>query len=279
MFFLARSKKCYNRENKNKKEDLMETLEQTPVEEMKPDKKDKTSKKLFNWKIDAPLLAVLAVLLILAGFGYWKYYFSQAKSKNTESASTESTTETTSQSEPIDESESTTTPSTETSTPATNSNTPSANKSSGTSSNSGGSSTPTTPASPATPTPVVFAVTALSAKSDHTSVCSNENTLVSFTGDITTNKAGTVHYNWQRSDGASTGDQTLAFNSAGTKQVTTSWTLFAPPITQVPWILRPFVGTTYAVAVGQTLWEQLNITSPNAVNSGHVSFSYAPCYQ
>ena len=48
--------------------------------------------------------------------------------------------------------------------------------------------------------------------------------------DITTNSAGTVTYNWKRSDGAidTAVHPDLVFVAAGTKSVTTSWSTTAP---------------------------------------------------
>ncbi len=46
---------------------------------------------------------------------------------------------------------------------------------------------------------------------------------ISFSASITVDKAGTVVYNWLRSDGATGSRESVTFNSAGTQEVSTIW--------------------------------------------------------
>ncbi len=67
---------------------------------------------------------------------------------------------------------------------------------------------------------------------------------ITFTGQITTNGAGTVTYHWERSDGSSTAVETLNFTAAGSQTVTRTWSLGSS-------------GTNYSG------WQRLYIDSPN----------------
>lgn len=103
-----------------------------------------------------------------------------------------------------------------------------------------------------TPTPIAFRVTAVVAAVAPISsnVCP---TTFNFSGTITTNLAGTVNFKWERSDGASGISQSLVFDSAGSKTVTTSWQLSndEPP----------------------TKWEKLHVLSPNDISSNEATFT------
>lgn len=229
------------------------------------DKKTSGKKKFlqWNWKM-AALLGVL-ILLLIGVAGYFTLRYSNSKSKKASNASEEqkntngvSTQDNTTSTVPT--TGNSTTPSTSTST-------------SGKKSSSGGTSATQTAT-------VTFAVTSTSASADRTSVCSNVDTVVNFIGTITSNKAGTVHYHWARSDGGVMADALLDFTAAGTKQVVgTSWTMPAVPVAQVPWYLRPFVKESYALSGGTppTRWEQIVVTSPNAISSNRAEFTYMPC--
>jgi hypothetical protein len=73
-----------------------------------------------------------------------------------------------------------------------------------------------------------------------------------FTGKITTNKAGTVKYYWERSNGYKSASTSLKFSAAGTKSVTHSW----------------------AVNDSYSGWARVNVTSPNSKASGKASFTF-----
>lgn len=72
-----------------------------------------------------------------------------------------------------------------------------------------------------------------------------------FTGVITANGPGAVTYQWERSDGAASTEQTLNFSAAGSQNVTSEWSLFAD-------------------ASG---WERLHILSPIDLTSAQASFT------
>lgn len=93
----------------------------------------------------------------------------------------------------------------------------------------------------ATSTPTSFAVTSVvfsSSDAVKTDTCPQT---FDYSAAITTNKAGTVTYHWEFSDGSSSSDQTLTFNSAGTQTVSGTWD----------------IGTTGAY------WVKLYINEPN----------------
>jgi len=96
-----------------------------------------------------------------------------------------------------------------------------------------------------TPTPG-FQVTAVSATVDNALVnsCSNRFT---YTGQITANAAGTVTYQWQRSDGMLEPAATLTFTGVGTNPVTETWD----------------VGCSSSCSY----WMKLLVTAPNAMQS------------
>ncbi len=68
-------------------------------------------------------------------------------------------------------------------------------------------------------------VIAVSLRAERLARTSSCPTTVDFRGSITMNGRGTVKYTFERSDGATAPYSTLYFASAGTKQVSTSWTL------------------------------------------------------
>jgi hypothetical protein len=75
-----------------------------------------------------------------------------------------------------------------------------------------------------------------------------------FTGRITTNREGTVHYRWLRSDGYTGAEQTLVFTTAGTKTVTSYWELGG------------LMGTY------RDRWMQIEIVAPNSRTSNQAEF-------
>lgn len=91
----------------------------------------------------------------------------------------------------------------------------------------------------------------LSTVDSFTGKCSKQ---FDFTGEIKTNGAMTVKYTWLRSDGATSPEKTLEFDAAGSKTVTTSWTLGAD-------------GNTY-----EGLWQQIKITTPEEILSNKAEF-------
>ena len=78
---------------------------------------------------------------------------------------------------------------------------------------------------------------------------------IAFSGRITVNAAGTVRYTFTRSDGATAPEQTLAFTAAGSKDVSTTWTLGGSSL------------PTYSG------WEAIKIVSPNPMESSKAMFS------
>lgn len=113
-------------------------------------------------------------------------------------------------------------------------------------------STPTkTPTPSPTTTPGVVNIEA-----NVTPTTSNEcNKKFTFTAKIYTNAAMTVKYKWVRSDNASGTEQTLTYDSAGMKEVTTDWTLGQAS------------GSTY------NGWERIEITSPGTALSNKAEFT------
>ncbi len=76
-----------------------------------------------------------------------------------------------------------------------------------------------------------------------------------FSGSITVNEPGTVSYIFTRSDGATdTLTKKLTFSAAGTKSVSTTWTLGGAPLPR-------YKG-----------WQAIKILSPNPLNSAHADF-------
>jgi hypothetical protein len=75
------------------------------------------------------------------------------------------------------------------------------------------------------------------------------------TAHITANGEGDVDYHWTRSDGASAPVESVHFNSAGTKNVTTKW----------------YLGSFWAG--GDPEWQGIYIDSPNHQDFGHVNIN------
>jgi hypothetical protein len=147
--------------------------------------------------------------------------------------------------------------------------------------------TPTPTPAAATPTPIIFAVTGVTASADTQTVCTGVFREVSFEGTIATNAAGTVSYHWLGSDGGITSGAPLNFAGAGSQTVTTSWgsTWGNPlPAMNQPSIFERFLslfeGRAYALPFPDpvTFWEQLVVTSPNAISSNQASFVSSPYY-
>jgi hypothetical protein len=115
-----------------------------------------------------------------------------------------------------------------------------------------GESTSLTPTVTATPTSN-FKVTSLAAAvavpSSSCPTTTSPITLV-FTATITTNEAGTVKYQWERSDGSTPIQGTLNFTEAGTKTVNNSWKFFGA-----------YDGSA-----------KLTVTSPNVIKSNDANF-------
>jgi Tol biopolymer transport system component len=103
--------------------------------------------------------------------------------------------------------------------------------------------------------PAVFAVTGVNASvnPNNSAVCPSDK--FTFTGQITSNAAGTVTYRWERSDGAHGPDQTINFGGPGSQTVTTQWQLGA----------------------GGTFWEKVHVTSPNDISSNQATFTHSAC--
>lgn len=75
-----------------------------------------------------------------------------------------------------------------------------------------------------------------------------------FSGRITTNREGTVRYRWLRSDGSTAGEETLVFDTAGSKTVTTFW--------QLGGMMRTY----------RDYWMRLEILAPNPLLSNKAMF-------
>lgn len=75
-----------------------------------------------------------------------------------------------------------------------------------------------------------------------------------FNGTITTNGAGTVRYQWERSDSATSPIETITFNSAGTHTISNSWNL----------------GNSLSYFNG---WQRLRILAPNETTSNMATFT------
>ncbi|MFL6231354.1 MAG: RICIN domain-containing protein [Pyrinomonadaceae bacterium] len=78
--------------------------------------------------------------------------------------------------------------------------------------------------------------------------------VIKFNGKITTDGPATVQYVFERSDGASGPVSTLVFDGAGTKEVSTTWTLGGAAL------------PTYGG------WEQIVISAPNKAGSNKAAF-------
>lgn len=111
-----------------------------------------------------------------------------------------------------------------------------------------------TPILTATPTPtstfkVTSVATAVAVPTNSCPTTAVPITLV-FTATITTNEAGTVKYQWERSDGSTPIQGTISFSEAGTKTVKNNWKFFGP-----------YDGSA-----------KLTITSPNVIKSNDADF-------
>jgi hypothetical protein len=76
-----------------------------------------------------------------------------------------------------------------------------------------------------------------------------------FSAEITTNAAGTVTYKWERSDNANAPEESLTFNSAGTKTVTSTWSRWFDP------------------GDNDTGWKRVYINEPNHQTFSQASFT------
>ena len=115
-----------------------------------------------------------------------------------------------------------------------------------------GESTSPTETPSATPTSnfkVTSVAAAVAVPSNSCPTTSSPITLV-FTATITTNEAGTVKYQWERSDGSTPVQGTIAFSEAGTKTVKNNWKFFGP-----------YEGSA-----------KLTVTSPNVIKSNDADF-------
>lgn len=101
-----------------------------------------------------------------------------------------------------------------------------------------------------------FAVTDAVLKADNANVTGQCPVTVNFTGFITANGPGTVKYTFTRSDGAMGPVFTLDFEAAGTKRVSTTWTLGGVGLTE-------YAG-----------WQRLKILSPNEIESSAETGSF-----
>jgi hypothetical protein len=77
---------------------------------------------------------------------------------------------------------------------------------------------------------------------------------VVFAGHVTTDGPGTIRFVWVRSDGGTSAENTETFNTAGTHEIVTSWTL-----------------GDHRERV--TAWQSLRVTSPNLMESSHADFA------
>ncbi len=102
-----------------------------------------------------------------------------------------------------------------------------------------------------------FKVTAVSLQPDDAKPKGKCPMLIKFKGFITTNGKGTVKYTFTRSDGATSPAYTLNFTAAGTKPVTTDWTLGSATV------LPHYEG-----------WRAIKILSPNEMESSHETGSF-----
>lgn len=101
------------------------------------------------------------------------------------------------------------------------------------------------------PTPVVQVTNVVASVSPvSTNACPQ---IFAFSGDITTNGAANVTYQWERSDGGPTVPNNIVFGAAGTQSVPFAWTINGP-------------------LVQNGLWARLKILTPNVVNSNQATF-------
>ncbi len=79
---------------------------------------------------------------------------------------------------------------------------------------------------------------------------------INFSGKITVNGKGTVQYKFLRSDGAVSPVQVLEFDSAGSRTVSTVWSLGGPSL------------------IAYDGWQAIQIVSPNIMDSGKALFAF-----
>jgi hypothetical protein len=91
-----------------------------------------------------------------------------------------------------------------------------------------------------------------------TPVSGSSATTFAFSGQITTSGKATVTYRWVRDDGTMSDVTSLAFDSASTQTVTTTW--------------DPGGCSTSSRA----RWVQLEVLTPNAMNSSQAAFTQDP---
>jgi hypothetical protein len=104
---------------------------------------------------------------------------------------------------------------------------------------------------PPTPTPVPFTVNSVAASVDVASSSGPCPFKFTFTGLIEVNGAGDVTYEWKRSDNAIPSQQTISFNEAGSKSVTSTW----------------------QIGIDYSGWKQLHIITPNDLLSNKANFT------
>jgi hypothetical protein len=103
-------------------------------------------------------------------------------------------------------------------------------------------------------TPSIFAVTHAGASANPSNYSGACPVTITFTAEIKTSGAGTVTYHWERNDGGKGSTETLTYDSAGTKTVTTTWTMGG-------------AGFTYSG------WEKVYIDTPNHQYFSPANFS------
>jgi hypothetical protein len=101
------------------------------------------------------------------------------------------------------------------------------------------------------PPPYSLEVTSVTASVDSPSFSGPCPHQFNFSAIITANGSGTVTYQWERADGASSSPQTIYFGSAGSIAVTSYW----------------IIGTSYSG------WERVRILSPNSLQSNEAVFT------
>ena len=102
-------------------------------------------------------------------------------------------------------------------------------------------------------------VTSVVAHANPSSYTGPSGVTLNFDADITVDGACTVTYQWERSDASIPPVKTLVFNAAGTKNVTTSWTLGGGP-------------------GSGTVWQRVNILTPLPMSSNQatVNLTFTP---
>jgi hypothetical protein len=106
------------------------------------------------------------------------------------------------------------------------------------------------------PAPVLAEVTAVTLAPDKAVFHGDCPAKITFTGKVTVDGPGIVKYRFTRSDGATDSmTKTLKFVSAGSKPVSTTWTLGGPS--------KPNIDG----------WEAVQVISPTAIESAHANFN------